>query len=200
MTLSQEQEKAFRESYYESLISLHRLALKKEQSSNERVLDNNYDNRIISEWEYYAIFTLFDIEESFTNEWAAQHLGINEELVQSVLGEFEARGIVVKDNGVYRRKYDRLTTTMNVPSEAIRESHKKTLELAKDKIDEIPMDSRYFSSTTVAIDKSKLTEVRAIYREFREKLTTLLEEGEQSDVYRFAFTLFPLSNTKKELQ
>ena len=86
-----------------------------------------------------------------------------------------------------------MRTTEDVASEALKASHHDTLELAHKKLNEVPVELRDFSSMTVAVDQKKIPEVKAVIREFRQKMGELLKAGNKSDVYQLAIQFFPLT-------
>lgn len=55
---------------------------------------------------------------------------------------------------------------------------------------------REFTFITMAVDKSKMIEAKAMIREFRDKLCAYLEEGEKTEVYELAIQLFPRTKLK----
>jgi hypothetical protein len=56
-------------------------------------------------------------------------------------------------------------------------------------------DQRYFSSDTIAMDKTQLEEIKNLYREFRKKMTIILESSTVRDeVFQFSFQAFPLTS------
>ncbi|MNL64824.1 hypothetical protein D3C87_1890770 [compost metagenome] len=66
--------------------------------------------------------------------------------------------------------------------------------MGKAKLDEVDMMLRDFSSTTLAIDLDKLTEAKTIIREFRQKMSALLRDGNKTDVYQLAIQFYPLTH------
>lgn len=77
----------------------------------------------------------------------------------------------------------------------------ETLEIGKNKLEEIEVELRDFSSATVAIDLEKLPEAKTIIREFRQKMSALLRDGEKTDVYQLAIQFYPLTeNAKKSIK
>ena len=68
--------------------------------------------------------------------------------------------------------------------------------MGKHKLKEIGVELRDFSAMTIALDLEKLPEAKTIIREFRQKMGTLLRNGNKTEVYQLAIQLYPLSNIK----
>ncbi len=73
-----------------------------------------------------------------------------------------------------------------------------TLDMGKNKLEEVELELRDFSSMTIAGNPEKLAEAKTIIREFRQKLASLLRDGEKTEVYQIAIQLYPLIKTSKE--
>ena len=100
------------------------------------------------------------------------------------------------EDGEFEKAHPDIKTTEDIASNALKESHKETLSMGKDKLEEIEVELRDFSSTTVAVDLEKLPEAKTIIREFRQKMTALLRDGNKTDVYQLAIQFFPLTDLK----
>jgi uncharacterized protein (TIGR02147 family) len=63
------------------------------------------------------------------------------------------------------------------------------------KIDEIQMELRDFSSVTLVLDPQKLNEAKQIIKEFRKKMSSLSTQDNPQEVYQLAIQFFPLTKT-----
>ncbi len=91
--------------------------------------------------------------------------------------------------------HEDVRTTEDIKSQALKDSHKETMRMGIDKLDQIEVELRDFSSSTIAIDLNKLPEAKAIIREFRQKMAALLSGGEKTDVFQLAIQFYPLTQT-----
>jgi uncharacterized protein (TIGR02147 family) len=66
------------------------------------------------------------------------------------------------------------------------------------KIDEIEIELRDFSSLTLVIDPQKINEAKQVIKEFRKKMTSLSMQDNPQEVYQLAIQFFPL--TKPEIK
>jgi len=196
LKLGPKEKTLFLESLFQSKTSLDQINLDK--SEDRFMLDESYF-KTIAEWEHYAVITLFDVEgfKPTTSE-IAERLNIKENRAEVVLNNLMTCGLLKYDESSKLVKaHARLRTTEDVTSHALVESHIETLEMGKTKLDEIEVEFRDFSSMTVAIDLKKLTEAKTIIREFRQKMSALLRDGNKTDVYQLAIQFYPLTKIKK---
>lgn len=163
-------------------------------------LDEETYFQVIAEWEHYAVLTLFDcdgFEPSVRSIVAA--LGITETRAEVVLDNLIRYGLLERiESGAMKKAHPRVRTTEDVASAALHASHLETLSLGQRKLREVPVDLRDFSSLTVAVDPELMPQAKAIIREFRQKMDTLLKTGNKSEVYQLAIQFFPLTHVKPQ--
>ncbi len=137
------------------------------------MLDESYF-RTIAEWEHYAIYTLFDLDNftpSFEN--FSVHLGITIQRAEVVVNNLLTCGLLVYDHtGALSKSFVNLRTTEDIDSQALILAHLETLEMGKKKLEAVDVELRDFSSITIAMDLKKLPELKTIIREFRQKAWT----------------------------
>lgn len=196
LNLGPKERTLFLESLYSSKTSLDKI--KVDKSIDRFILDES-NHKVLAEWEHYAVLTLFDVEGfKPTVSEISRRLKIKENRTEIVLNNLFIAGLLARDeNDEIRKVHDVVRTTEDISSVALRESHKETLEMGKNKLDEVDMMLRDFSSTTVAVDLEKLAEAKTIIREFRQKMAALLRDGNRTDVYQLAIQFYPLTETKK---
>lgn len=193
LNLGPKEKTLFLESLYQSKTSLDQIKI---NFSEERVMLDESHYKVLAEWEHYAVLTLFDLSDfNPTPKAIARSLNLTANRTEVVLTNLSAAGLVAQDkNGKLAKAQTFVRTTEDIQSAAIRDSHKETLEMGKNKLDEVDMILRDFSSTTVAVDLEKLTEAKTIIREFRQKMSALLRDGNKTDVYQLAIQFYPLTN------
>ncbi len=186
----------FLESLYRSKTNLDDIKI--EQNDIRFILDESY-SKIIAEWEHYAVLTLFDIDDfNATKEEMSARLGITELRAEVVLNNlFICKLINKNEAGVFQKTYSSVRTTEDITMKALYNSHIETLEIGKNKLEEIDVDFRDYSAMTIAMDITKLPEVKTIIREFRQKMSALLRDGKKTDVYQLAIQFYPLTKTLK---
>ena len=199
LSLTPKDQTLFFESFYKIKAKLDDIKI--DFANEDRFMLDESNHKIIAEWEHYAVLTLFDLTEfePSTNE-ISERLNITVNRAEVVLNNLFTAGLVkTNELGKLTTTHANVRTTSDIKSNALKQSHLENLELAKQKLEEIEVALRDFSSTTVAIDLEKLPEAKSIIREFRQKMTALLRDGEKTEVYQLAIQFYPLTNIKTKI-
>lgn len=159
-----------------------------------KLLDSEIHFRIIAEWEHYAILSLLETE-GFKSDfnWISRRLGISElrartctqNLLDAELVQVEGSQLTLNQAGV--------TTTTDIPSQAIRKARAQDLEQALIAIDEIDLELRDFSSCTMTINLSDLQDLKLMIGDFRKRLMNRAEARMGHEVYKLSVNFFPLT-------
>ncbi|MDO9399316.1 MAG: DUF4423 domain-containing protein [bacterium] len=188
----------FMESLYRRKTSIDDIEI---SSLDERfMLDESY-YKALAEWEHFAVLELYEIVDFQANiAEISKKLKITPNRAEVVVNNLLTCGLLKRnDMGELKRAHASVRTTEDVKCQAMQESHKETLMMGINKLEEIEVEFRDFSSTTVAIDLEKLTEAKTIIREFRQKMEGLFRDGNKTDLYQLAIQFFPLTDSKNEL-
>jgi uncharacterized protein (TIGR02147 family) len=159
------------------------------------ILTEDLHFNILSQWEYYAVLTLFDVK-SFRPEprYLAKKLGLTLQRAEQVWLGLEKAGLIFKaGEGVWKKRSARFVTTEDVTSLALRLGHLEELELAKRKLHRVSVLEKDYSSTMVALPKKNLIKAKRLIRQFRKDFADLVEESSAENVYLLALQLFPLT-------
>lgn len=160
---------------------------------DERLMMQEDTFRLISDWYYLAIMNLAKLDENRANpSWIAKRLGITEDDAEYALERLLRMGLLKKNRNRLVRT-DKMQTSKDVPSAAIRKHHNQNLHLAEQSLHRDPVEKRQFYSMTVAVNPEKLPLVQDVIFKARKKIEDLLQDGPLSEVYTFSFQLFPLT-------
>lgn len=154
---------------------------------------------MIGGWAHTAILSLIKVKDFEPSPlWIAKRLGISRKEAAQSLGRLERLGLVEWEaNGKkLARTKQSLATRDGVPNVAVRKAHAEGLELARRALDEVPVHERDFIFHVLASSPGKLPEAGRRVRKFLNELAAFLEEGESEEVYRVAFQIFPVSQSK----
>lgn len=163
-----------------------------------RILSESELSQMYS-WENYAILSLLNtIDFESSEEWIAQRLGITVARAKECLQSLLSLGLVHDGPLGIERTTDSVTTSYDVPSKVIQESHRQDLLKAIDVLGKVPAKARNYSATTMAIDPQNLTEAKKLIADFQQQMMRLLESGSQTEVYNLNIQLFPLTDLKEE--
>ena len=149
----------------------------------------------ISEWQHFAILSLIETV-NFTSdvEWIARRLGIGVQKTESSIQRLVDLGMLVNGEGQLKRAAARYATSDNIASSSLKQAHRSNLDLATKALDEVSIELRDFMAMTSAVDPNKIADVKKLIREFRDKVSVLLDEGERTEVYKLCIQFFPLTN------
>ncbi len=196
LNLGPKERTLFLESLYRIKTTLDDIKIN--QEDDRFMLDESYA-KVIAEWEHYAVITLFDVD-GFTAEIneISDRLAITKTRAAVVVNNLLICGLISKnDSDVFTKTHSKLRTTEDVSSQALKDSHIETLEMGKNKLEEIDVELRDFSAMTIAMDLERMPEVKTIIREFRQKLSTLLRDGKKTDVCQLSIQFYPLTKPLK---
>jgi uncharacterized protein (TIGR02147 family) len=149
---------------------------------------------LIAEWQHFALLSLMETKNFKSDiQWIARKLGISTQQAQTSLDRLIRLGFVFKKNRKFVTNKRALISSDNIPNQAVRKSHYNDLQLAEKALDHTPVDERDFTAITIAANKKNLPKARKMIREFQDKLTLCLEQGEKDEVIKFSFYLYPLT-------
>lgn len=167
-------------------------------AQDERLILNEDAFHLIADWHYLAILNLAKIRSNKAAQasWIAKRLGIKQSDAEEALKRLLRLELVKKNKMQLIRTAKPLTTSNDVPSEAIRKHHSQNLLLAEKSLHHDPIESRDFGSVTMSVNVEKLPKAKEILFNTRKKIAALLGKGEVSEVYTLSFQLFPLTKAK----
>ncbi len=147
----------------------------------------------VANWYFHAILTLTELKEfKLDLTWISRRLSLQAETVQNAIETLKRLRLINETDG----KLQQIKTTHkidSIPSRAIREHHRQFLEKAASALECQGYEERDFSGSVFAINPRKLPEAKKKIKEFREEMTSLLDDGESnSQVYRLSVQLFRL--------
>lgn len=160
-----------------------------------RVLEDDF--RLIADWHYFAILNLAKIKKNKAcSTWISETLGISEKEAEMALQRLIRLKYIEVKRGKLVRLTDTVSTTRDIPSDAIKQHHKGNLHLAEKALFNEPVERREFSSITVAADPNKLKEAADLLMKTKRKIAKMLSQGNPSEVYTLSMQLFPLTKEK----
>jgi uncharacterized protein (TIGR02147 family) len=153
--------------------------------------------RVIGEWQHFAILSLIKTKGFKSDaEWIARRLGISVTVARDSIERMLQLGMLeLSQQGELTRSAPKFRTSDDVADISIRKAHEQSLELAKQSLHVDDVSVRDHSSSTMAIDPSKIGIAKELIRKFQSELSALVESGNQTEVYRLSMHFFPL--TKK---
>ncbi|QDK44515.1 hypothetical protein DOM22_04755 [Bdellovibrio sp. ZAP7] len=152
---------------------------------------------VLADWYHFAILSLADTADFKADpKWIAKRLGISILEATEALARLRKVG-AIKLSGSKMTKTNKSVRAGNgLDSQALRISHRQSIEQAVISLNETPVDLRDISSITMAIDLKKLPIAKKIIQEFRHKMADVMESGNQTEVYNLNIQLVPVSTRR----
>ncbi|QDK45842.1 hypothetical protein DOM22_12115 [Bdellovibrio sp. ZAP7] len=153
----------------------------------------------LADWYHFAILSLGDISlNKATPAWVSERLGISELQARDALNRLQRLDLIsIKSDGSFKQTGNPLTTTDDIPSGAIKAYHRSVIDLAKTKLDTVPVEEREYGAITLAINPAKIGKAKKMIRDFQNQLCEELEVGKKKSVYTLSVQFFPVSETKE---
>ncbi|MEK2644705.1 TIGR02147 family protein [Bdellovibrio sp. BCCA] len=153
---------------------------------------------LIADWEHFALLMLMGTS-GFSDDvaWMAKRLQTSELKIQNAIERMERLGLVKRHNGRLKRLKSRVSTTHEIPSTVVKESHRQILEHALLSLQKDDISVRDITSITIPADPAKLDEAKKHIRNFRRKMAELLNGENKSEVYNLNIQLVPVTKVKK---
>jgi len=168
--------------------------MSRSQDDEDRALLEEDVFRMIADWHYLAVWSLAKVKNNQASpDWIAKRLGLTREQAEDAVERLIRLKLVRKAHGRLQRTSNSLSTTVDIPSAAIRKHHSQNLRLADESLQRDPVERREFGSVTMSVNPEKLAQAKAILLKTRKKISDLLETGEPTEVYTLSFQLFPLT-------
>lgn len=147
---------------------------------------------IISDPAHFAFLALTTASNFIMDKaWIAQRLNIPSERVEKVVANLKQVGLISFIDEKIQIHHEHIITALDVPSEALRESHKTSLSRIIDNMDAVPLEKREICSVSVCIDPKNLPIVKKRALKFIEKTGRFLESGDKKEVYEINIQIFP---------
>lgn len=151
---------------------------------------------VIADWYHFAVLSLAETK-GFRAEplWIAKRLGIKLQDAEVALERLHRLGMAKwsRKQKTLELTNAQFTTSDDIANQAIRKSHQEDLEISSRLLEEVSVEKRDFTSMTMAIDASKMAQAKKMIRDFQDQMSTLLESGEKTEVYKLCVHLMPLS-------
>src|SRR5574344_4558 len=150
-------------------------------------------------WACTALRALIGISENTSDLHAvANHLNppISQNDARNALEVLKQLKLIEKDgHGGWNITQQIVTTGGEVKSSAVRDFHRRTLELAQESLDRHPIAERDVSSIVFTVDEADIPEFKQRIEDFRRGLLQFAKRSENANrVYALNVSMFPLSD------
>jgi uncharacterized protein (TIGR02147 family) len=163
--------------------------------SSLKILDSEVF-RAISDWYHYVILEMTKLNQfKYRLDWIAKKLGLHSLVAQQAIQRLLDLGLLKHtDDGYLVETESDLTTTDNIPSEAIRSYHQQILGRASEAVTFQTVDERDYSALTFAINREERREISIKIRRLENEIVEYLKNSpykhDRHDVYTLGLYLF----------
>lgn len=156
---------------------------------------NEEEFRAISDWKTWCIYTLFQADEFDASlSWITSKINLSADEIKLSLEKLEKLELIRASDDFYELNCRSVTTTNDIPSDAIRNFHKEFIPLGIHALDNIAVRERDVSSLTLCIDKELVGEYKKLISEFRAKVSGLTKDSVKTEeLYQLNIQFFPLN-------
>ena len=135
---------------------------------------------------------LTNLEDFKNNDrWIARRLGITLPEATAAKERLQRLGLLEPDSTGGLKKTDaKLSTTHDIPNEALRRYTAELIDRAKAALDAQSVDERDMTTLTLAIPTSKIPEAKKMIRAFRRRFCSAMDQGKCDEVYSLAISFF----------
>ncbi|MCO4755648.1 MAG: TIGR02147 family protein [Bacteriovoracaceae bacterium] len=155
---------------------------------------------LIANWYHYAILELLTTDDKFTSELQiAKRLGISHFCAKEAVTRLGRLNLIAKDlDGNFIALTETTCTTNDVASAALKLHQEEQLKLSQKALYEQDVNTREIGSTTIAVDKEQVPELKELIRDFRKKIAAIADNSQnKNSVYLLGTQLIRLD---KELE
>lgn len=177
--------------------------------------DNDFEFKLIEQdmfalmslWYFDAIIELSTISKfDFNFQNIAKTLNITKLQAREAVTSLRDFGLLVinDDNKRVKAKYPNTSNILNdqFTSSANRKYQMSILSKSIEAVEEVGIDRRSHTSTTMAVNFKDLKKAKKMINEFRKKLTKELQikSNNPDEVYQLQISFFPLTNNLKNIK
>jgi uncharacterized protein (TIGR02147 family) len=157
-------------------------------------LRSKEEAEILEKWEYYAIYTCFDLDNfEMTAMNIADYLGLSIDDTNSYLNVLERHEHIERIGSKYKKVGEYLSTAKDIPTSSIREHHRQYMEKAIWAMDNVPTEQRLVSGIKFCTSKKKVKQAQEMIDDFRLFMAEFLSSEEKEEVFSLNIQLFPVS-------
>lgn len=173
--------------YYEE--QLEKIKPKKIQYKKLRV----EETKSISQWYFYPICSVIELlgeRATLKNIFESFNQKVTSDELKKALQILIDMNIVINESHIYKKQqFDYLTTTTDIPSESIRDTHKSILKRAIEVIDEQSVLEREYMAKTFIVNQDRVPELKRRISELIENFTNEVIDAPNCEIKQEVYQL-----------
>ena len=170
------------------------------ESEMKELNENDFES--VQNWKALAIYSLIGLKDfSSDPNWIANRLNISIDEALTSLRSLLATGLIIQnENGELKRSKKKASFFTDKKSKALSHYRKSLFDLAKNAVENEPVENRHFYEILVPIFSSDLPDIKNELHDFQKKIfTRLANRSEPSDrLYAITLGAFPLDQIENK--
>ena len=192
LQLNTEESDSFMKSVLSSRKPLPAVRKKKILFSYKGNLQQGKHSEVITNHDMLNILALFSSHLPRTLQTVVDRLSLTQSQAETLLKRLYHNGLIGFRNGEFFNVQEDYSTSDQISSSVIRQSHLNLLDIAKEKLLSIPPELRDFTSLKIPCRLDNIDLAKKEIRKFQNRLLEILGSGNSSeDVVELAIQLFP---------
>lgn len=178
------------------------LSKKKQKEEEIKFFELETDRfRILTDWYHIPLLEL-TYTKDFINDpaWIARRLSISVEQARNAISRLKRLGLLEECGGKLTKTNAKLAIVPRGFETAVRDYHRQMLQKASDAMESGTAEDyavRDITGSTIAIDPTKIPEVKRRIAAFRRSMLKFLSDKETSEVYQLNVQFFGISSPVK---
>ncbi len=160
---------------------------------NKAILSDDLFN-LIGDWISFALLSMARMNsQSAEPHVISKKLGVSTHEVTQALERLKRMKLILVKNNRLKRTDKLLSSTDDVPSQAIRKYHLSILQKAQDALQREPVERRDFVALTFPASLKNMSQIKKILRTTQSRISNLAQTTAGEDVYVVSMQFFPLT-------
>ncbi|MES2801826.1 MAG: TIGR02147 family protein [Bdellovibrionota bacterium] len=154
---------------------------------------------LITDWYHLAILSLTRVKDAKSDpRWISQQLGISVQQANEAISRLIRVGCL-QIKPTFKQIGEPFEVASDIPSAAIRKHHQQNLQLAAQKIEQVPVENRQFQSLSFPMSLKMVPKFKILIDAFLEDASAMTEKStkQQEEVFQLNVQLFPVTQIQK---
>lgn len=160
---------------------------------------SSHQFELISDWSHYAILNLITTKNFNSKESEiADRLGLSLKKVQDSLANLFKLNLIKTEEGILKRTNWQTNTSDDVLNVSLQKMHITDMEMAKEKLSNVDVRLRDFTSYTLAFDLKNMPKVKELIRKLQDDVDELMQDSNPTEVYKMNTYVYPLTKIEEK--
>ena len=166
----------------------------------DKLLDEDTYFNVLANWEYTAVMALINAlpkTKMLDNNLFQKKFNFKNMDVQKIIDDLILMELIEinPETGYWQCTSKNFYSSQDITSRALRKFHKDNLAMAAEKLENVELELRDFSSRILSISPNKIGLAKQLIKNFRKSFEEIMSIGQdEKEVFQISIQLYPLSN------